>query len=143
MNKAKVMSAPTGEVTIVYTDVQGSTSLWESCPSAMKEAQDIHDIIMRQCYSDHKGYEITTEGDAFNLAFQHPVDALAFALQCQQKLYQADWPKGILDHPDGKDEANLKFRGFRVRFGIHHGPTTSRIHENTGRTVYSGEGVKQ
>lgn len=142
MNKAKVMSAPYGEVTIVYTDVQGSTSLWESCPSAMKEAQDIHDIIMRQCYSDHKGYEITTEGDAFNLAFQHPVDALAFALQCQQKLYQADWPKGILDHPDGKDEANLKFRGFRVRFGIHHGPTTSRIHENTGRTVYSGEGVK-
>jgi len=142
MNRAKDMSAPSGEVTIVYTDVQGSTSLWESCPSAMKEAQDIHDIIMRQCYSDHKGYEITTEGDAFNLAFQHPVDALAFALQCQQKLYQADWPKGILDHPDGKDEPNLKFRGFRVRFGIHHGPTTSRIHENTGRTVYVGEGVK-
>ncbi|KAK1738310.1 adenylate/guanylate cyclase domain-containing protein [Skeletonema marinoi] len=142
MNRAKDMSAPHGEVTIVYTDVQGSTSLWESCPSAMKEAQDIHDIIMRQCYSDHKGYEITTEGDAFNLAFQHPVDALAFALQCQQKLYQADWPKGILDHPDGKDEPNLKFRGFRVRFGIHHGPTTSRIHENTGRTVYVGEGVK-
>lgn len=142
MNRAKDMSAPHGEVTIVYTDVQGSTSLWESCPSAMKEAQDIHDIIMRQCYSDHKGYEITTEGDAFNLAFQHPVDALAFALQCQQKLYQADWPKGILDHPDGKDEPNLKFRGFRVRFGIHHGPTTDRIHENTGRTVYIGEGVK-
>jgi len=142
MNKAKDMSAPYGDVTIVYTDVQGSTSLWESCPSAMKEAQDIHDTIMRQCYSDHKGYEIMTEGDSFNLAFQHPVDALAFALQCQQKLYQADWPKGILDHPDGKDEPNLKFRGFRVRFGIHHGPTTSMIHENTGRTVYAGEAVQ-
>ena len=142
MNRAKDMSAPHGDVTIVYTDVQDSTSLWESCPSPMKEAQDIHDIIMRQCYSDHRGYEITTEGDAFNLAFQHPVDALGFALQCQQKLYQADWPKGILDHPDGKDEPNLKFRGFRVRFGIHHGPTTSRIHENTGRIVYAGEGVQ-
>ena len=142
MNRAKDMSAPLGDVTIVYTDVQGSTSLWESCPSAMKEAQDMHDIIMRQCYSDHKGYEITTEGDAFNLAFQHPVDALAFALQCQQKLFQADWPKGILDHKDGKDEPTLKFRGFRVRFGIHHGPTTSRVHENTGRIVYGGEGVK-
>jgi class 3 adenylate cyclase len=142
MNRAKDMSAPYGEVTIVFTDIQGSTSMWESCPSAMKEAQDIHDIIMRQCYSDHKGYEIMTEGDAFNLAFQHPVDALAFALQCQQKMYQADWPKGILDHPDGKDEPNLKFRGFRVRFGIHHGPTTSMIHETTGRTVYAGEGVQ-
>ena len=142
MNRAKDMSAPNGDVTIVYTDIQGSTSFWETCPSAMKEAQDMHDMIIRQCYSDHKGYEIATEGDAFNVAFQHPVDALAFALQCQQKLFKADWPKGILDHPDGKDEPNLKFRGFRVRFGIHHGPTTSWIHETTGRTVYSGDAVK-
>ena len=80
MNKAKHMSAPEGKVTIIYTDVQGSTSLWESCPTDMKKSQDIHDMIMRQCYTDHNGYEITTEGDAFNFAFQHPVDALAFAL---------------------------------------------------------------
>jgi len=142
MAKAKDMTVPTGDVTIVYTDVQGSTSMWETCPSAMKEATDIHDMIMRQCYTNHSGYEITTEGDAFNLAFQHPVDALAFALQAQLKLYKADWPKGILKHPDGKDEPALKFRGFRVRFGLHHGPTTTRVHESTGRTVYSGEGVK-
>jgi class 3 adenylate cyclase len=76
------------------------------------------------------------------LAFQHPVDALAFALQAQLKLYKADWPDGILKHPDGKDEPALKFRGFRVRFGIHHGPTNSQVHEMTGRTTYSGEGVK-
>ena len=142
MNKAKDMKYPQGDVTIIYTDVQGSTSFWETCPSDMKTATDIHDRIMRQCYTDHQGYEITTEGDAFNLAFQHPADALAFALQAQLKLYKADWPVGILNHPDGKDEPALKYRGFRVRFGIHHGPTTSRVHEATGRTVYSGEGVK-
>lgn len=142
INKAKDMTYPTGDVTIIYTDVQGSTSLWESCPSDMKKAQDIHDDIMRKCYTNHSGYEITTEGDAFNLAFQHPADALAFALQAQIKLYKADWPEGILKHPDGKHEPAFKFRGFRVRFGIHHGPTSSRVHEMTGRTVYSGEGVK-
>lgn len=140
--KAKGMSVPEGDVTIVYTDIQGSTSLWEMCPSAMKEAQDIHDIIMRQCYTDHQGYEITTEGDAFNLAFQNPVDALAFALQAQLKLYKAKWPEGILKHPDAKDEPMMKLRGFRVRIGLHHGPTTCRMHESTGRIVYSGDGVK-
>jgi len=141
MNKAKDMKYPEGDVTIVFTDVQGSTSFWETCPSDMKKGTDIHDMIMRQCYTDHHGYEITTEGDAFNLAFQHPADALAFALQAQLKLYKADWPDGILKHRDGKDEPALKLRGFRVRFGIHHGPTTSGVHEMTGRTFYSGEGV--
>jgi len=142
INRARDMTYPQGDVTIIYTDVQGSTSLWESCPTDMKRAQDIHDIIMRQCYTNHSGYEITTEGDAFNLAFQYPIDALAFALQAQLKLYKANWPEGILRHPDGTDDPVLKMRGFRVRFGIHHGPTTSRVHEMTGRTVYSGEGVK-
>jgi len=142
IKKAKDMTAPTGEVTIIYTDVQGSTALWEACPSDMKKAQDIHDQIMRKCYTDHSGYEIITEGDAFNLAFQHPVDALAFALKAQLKLYKADWPAGILKQSDGKDKPKLKFRGYRVRFGVHHGPTTNRIHESTGRPVYSGEAVK-
>ena len=142
MLKAKEKHNPDGIVTIIFTDVQGSTSLWESCPSDMKKAVDIHDTIMRQCYANHSGYEISTEGDAFNLAFQHPVDALAFALQAQLKLYKADWPEGILNHPDGKEEKALKFRGFRVRFGIHQGPTKSRVHEMTGRDIYSGEGVK-
>jgi class 3 adenylate cyclase len=139
---AKSLSPPEGNVTIVYTDVQGSTLLWESCPSAMKKAQDIHDTILRQCYSNHKGYEISTEGDSFNLAFQHPVDALAFALQAQIKLYKADWPQEILNHPDGKEEPYLKFKGLRVRIGINHGPTTNQLHRVTGRMIYAGEGVK-
>ena len=141
LNKAKDLMSPTGTVSIVFTDVQGSTALWESCPSDMKAAIDIHDTIMRQCYTNHHGYEINTEGDAFHLAFQHPADALAFALQAQLKLYKADWPDGILKHKDGKDEPALKLRGFRVRFGIHHGPTTCGVHEMTGRTVYVGEAV--
>ena len=142
INRAKDMSYPRGEVTIIFTDVQGSTSLWEACPTDMKKAQDIHDVIMRQCYANHSGYEITTEGDAFILAFHHPLDALAFALEAQLKLYKADWPLEILKQEDAKDEPSLKFRGFRVRLGVHHGSTTSKVHEMTRRTVYSGEAVK-
>eukprot|EP00584_Thalassiosira_punctigera_P027917 CAMPEP_0172576824 /NCGR_PEP_ID=MMETSP1067-20121228/137919_1 /TAXON_ID=265564 ORGANISM="Thalassiosira punctigera, Strain Tpunct2005C2" /NCGR_SAMPLE_ID=MMETSP1067 /ASSEMBLY_ACC=CAM_ASM_000444 /LENGTH=1016 /DNA_ID=CAMNT_0013369499 /DNA_START=288 /DNA_END=3335 /DNA_ORIENTATION=- len=142
LDKAKDMTCPQGEVTIVFTDVQGSTSLWESCPNDMKKAQDIHDAIMRRCYTNHSGYEITTEGDAFQLAFKHPLDAFAFALQAQLRFYDADWPEGILKHPDGEDVQALKFKGLRVRFGIHHGSTNSRVHESTGKTVYTGEGVE-
>ena len=142
MQTIKKMMIPSGEVTIIYTDVQGSTALWEADPMSMKKATDIHDSIIRRCYSDHGGYEITTEGDAFNLAFQHPADAVAFALKAQLALYRARWPEGTLKHPDGCDNEKKKFRGFRVRFGMHHGPTTSTVHKTTGRTTYQGEGVE-
>ncbi|KAL7545687.1 hypothetical protein ACHAWF_009039 [Thalassiosira exigua] len=141
MRTIKTLRVPEGEVTVLYTDVQGSTSLWEADPLAMKKATDIHDSIIRKCYADHGGYEITTEGDAFNLAFQHPADAIGFALKAQLALYRAPWPEGILNHPDGCDNAKKKFRGFRVRMGMHHGPTTSNVHATTGRTIYQGEAV--
>ena len=142
MQTIKDMVIPKGEVTIIYTDVQGSTALWEADPMSMKKATDIHDSIIRRCYSDYKGYEITTEGDAFNIAFQHPSDAIAFALKAQLALYRAKWPEGTLNHPDGCDNEKKKFRGFRVRFGMHHGPTTSTVHKTTGRTTYQGEAVE-
>lgn len=141
MRKVKQNKVPEGDVTIIYTDVQGSTSLWEADPLAMKKSTDIHDAIMRKCYADHGGYEITTEGDAFNIAFQHPADAIGFALKAQLALYRAKWPEGILNHPDGCDNEKKKFRGFRVRFGMHHGPTTNVRHETTGRMTYQGEAV--
>ena len=135
------MEVPKGEVTIIYTSVQGSTSLWEVDPLAMKKATDMHDKIVRKCYHDHGGYEITSSGVAFSLAFQHPADAIGFALKTQLSLYRAKWPAGILNHPDGCENDKKKFRGFRVGFGMHHGPATSSLHETTGRTVYAGEAV--
>lgn len=55
INTAKTLCIPEGNVTIVYTDVQGSTSLWEADPYSMKKATDIHDSIIRRCYSEHGG----------------------------------------------------------------------------------------
>jgi class 3 adenylate cyclase len=141
MRTVKTLRIPEGNVTIIYTDVQSSTSMWEADPLAMKRATEIHDSIIRKCYAEHGGYEITTEGDSFNLAFQHPADAIGFALRAQLSLYRANWPEGILTHPDGCDKEKMKFRGFRVRMGMHHGPTEVNVHETTGRTTYQGEAV--
>jgi len=55
MKKATDLYFPKGDVTIIFTDVQSSTALWESCPTDMKMATDIHDTIMRQCYTNHHG----------------------------------------------------------------------------------------
>mmetsp|Transcript_12660 Transcript_12660/g.17448 ORF Transcript_12660/g.17448 Transcript_12660/m.17448 type:complete len:624 (-) Transcript_12660:298-2169(-) len=137
---AKGMQAPEGNVTVVFTDLQGSTTLWESNPPAMKAAVDLHDKIMRRCYMEHSGYEITTEGDAFQLAFQHPIDALAFALRTQIELHKADWSREIMQLEEASEKNG--FRGFRVRMGMHHGPTKSRVHAVTGRTYYEGEAVE-
>jgi len=48
---------PDGDVTIIITDIQGSTNLWEADALAMKEALNIHDSTIRKCYSIHNGYD--------------------------------------------------------------------------------------
>ena len=140
MFKANV-KIPKGTVSIVITDIQGSTMMWEQDPSAMKDALDVHDAIVRKCYTKQAGYEITTEGDSFHLAFHHPVDALSFCLDCQTKLFNANWSNGILALEDAKHDPDRQMRGLRVRMAAHHGQTTSATHEITHRTYFKGEGV--
>lgn len=133
---------PEGKVSVVITDIQGSTMMWEQNASVMKDALDIHDTIIRKCYVKQGGYEITTEGDSFHLAFHHPLDALSFCLDCQHKLFNANWSQEILELSNAKFDSNRAMRGLRVRMGIHHGPTTSKIHVVTKRTYYNGEGLE-
>ncbi len=132
---------PQGIVTIVVTDVEGSTKLWEQDASAMKEALDLHDKVVRKCYTNHNGYEITTEGDSFYLAFHHPLDALSFALQVQVELYNADWPSRILALKGAKLDKVYTMNGLRIRIGMHHGETVSYEHDITKRTFYKGEAM--
>lgn len=49
-----------GVVTMLFTDIQGSTSLWEQCPMAMNDALSLHDRIMRESIAQFFGYEVTT-----------------------------------------------------------------------------------
>lgn len=132
-------SAPEGTVAIVLTDVEGSTSLWENHPEAMRTALALHDDIQRQLREKNFGYEIDTEGDAFFLAFSEPCDALAFALDLQVALNKANWSEEILSNQWGCDDGER--RGLKVRVSIHMGPVETMKNPVTGRTEYDGEGM--
>jgi hypothetical protein len=60
---------PTGRVTLAFTDVQGSTALWERNPEAMRLALELHFKILRDALASTGGYEVKTEGDAMMAAF--------------------------------------------------------------------------
>jgi adenylate cyclase len=60
---------PERHAVLIFTDVQGSTKLWELDADCMSEALQLHDRIMRKCIAEHHGYEVVTEGDAFHIAF--------------------------------------------------------------------------
>eukprot|EP00899_Mesostigma_viride_P014285 jgi/Mesvir1/22858/Mv20108-RA.2 len=73
-------------ITVVVTDVEGSTPLWESNPEAMKKALAIHHCLLRSLLPKYHGYESDTEGDSFSLIFHDPVDALGWAMDVQRSL---------------------------------------------------------
>ena len=95
--------APDGVITIVCTDVQGSTQLWGADPHAMSASTALHDHIMRAELARSGGYEITTEGDAFLIAFNSPVDAVMYCNRVQTSLLLAEWPESLLDLADARD----------------------------------------
>ncbi|GLI60236.1 hypothetical protein VaNZ11_002325 [Volvox africanus] len=87
--------------TLVVTDVQGSTTLWEMLSGdLMDEVLHIHHRVVRQAISQWKGYEVFTEGDAFAVVFHLPEDALDFAVGLQAAFLGADWPPELLEQSD-------------------------------------------
>ncbi|KAG2493636.1 hypothetical protein HYH03_008153 [Edaphochlamys debaryana] len=83
--------------TLLVTDIEGSTTLWEELPElVMGNALQEHHRCLRRVLVRHRGYESATEGDSFVLAFFCPQAALAFALEAQAELLEADWPNELL-----------------------------------------------
>ena len=64
-----VATIPTGTITFLFTDVEGSTRLWESDPDGMAASLARHDQIMRTVIEAHRGHVFSTAGDAFAVAF--------------------------------------------------------------------------
>lgn len=137
----------------VYTDIESSSALWAQAPTdAIEEAQDLHDDILRYALPPFHGYEITTVGDAFQLAFHTIEDAVGYCIEVQLRLLHAKWPseiEGIM--PSTKTEwvldgikPELVFKGIRVRMGIHdsnvseEGSLVMQVHPVTGKAVYIG-----
>src|SRR5437763_9769816 len=102
---------PTGTVTLLFTDIEGSTRLWEAHAEAMRAALARHDALLKHCIDGHDGYIFKTGGDAFCATFHTASDALAAALEAQRALHREPWPEA----------AKL-----RVRMALHSGAVEVR-----------------
>ncbi|MDH3683907.1 MAG: adenylate/guanylate cyclase domain-containing protein, partial [Acidimicrobiia bacterium] len=101
---------PSGIVTFLFTDIEGSTVLWERDPTAMKTALQHHDTVVRQAIKANDGWIFSVAGDSFGAAFPDADLALAAATTAQQDLGSAGWP----------DDVQLQ-----VRMGLHTGTATT------------------
>jgi predicted ATPase/class 3 adenylate cyclase/DNA-binding CsgD family transcriptional regulator len=82
---------PSGTVTFLFTDIEGSTSRWEHRPEAMRVALARHDALLRAAIEEHGGHVFKTMGDAFHAAFARAPDAVAAAVAAQRRLQAEAW----------------------------------------------------
>lgn len=111
---------PTGTITFLFTDIEGSTKRWEKYPEAMKQALARHDQLLDAIIKAHAGYVFKTVGDAFCAAFPTPLDGVLATLAGQQALDAEDW--GVTGP-------------LRVRMALHTGTTEERDGDYFGPTV--------
>src|SRR4051794_13826379 len=84
-------TAPTGTVTFLFTDIQGSTALWERWPDAMKLALARHHAILGDAMTLYNGHVFQIIGDAFCVAFGSAPDAMQATLHAQRALLTEAW----------------------------------------------------
>jgi predicted ATPase/class 3 adenylate cyclase len=111
---------PTGTVTFLFTDVEGSTSSWDREPARMDEGLVIHDGIVRSAVAHHGGYVFSTAGDSFAAAFPVAADAVRAAIEIQLELRATSWPGGLT---------------LPVRIGLHTGHAVERGGDYFGPVV--------
>jgi class 3 adenylate cyclase len=97
---------PSGTVTFVFTDIEGSTALLKQLGDRYSEVLAEHRRIVRDTFTGANGVEIDTQGDAFFFAFARARDAVEAAVEAQRAHASAEWP----------DDATV-----RVRMGLHTG----------------------
>ena len=104
---------PTGTVTFLLTDIEGSTRLWETVPEAMEVALERHNRLLTGVIEDRGGMVVTSrgEGDSFFAVFPGAVSAVEAAGACQLRLAGERWPTGAV---------------LRVRMGLHTGEARVR-----------------
>ncbi|KAK6544148.1 cysteinyl-tRNA synthetase [Orbilia ellipsospora] len=143
---------PEVDVCLVFTDIKGSTLLWETYPIAMRSAIKSHNDIMREQLRLCGGYEVKTEGDAFMVAFPTVTSALLWTFNVQLALLSCEaWPLEILRSQqcaevwasDEEGAKNLMYRGLSVRMGIHFGQPVCERDPITKRMDYFGPMVNR
>ena len=90
------MTAASASSTFLFTDIEGSTRLWESDPERMRPALAWHDALSRATVEGHGGRVVKSTGDGVHAVFDDAAGALAAALQLQQALADSEARHGIL-----------------------------------------------
>jgi predicted ATPase/class 3 adenylate cyclase len=107
-------------VTFLFSDIEGSTRLWEQMPERMRPALACHDTIARAAVADHRGQLVKSTGDGIHAAFDDAADALRAALQMQAALVDPSATQGL---------------PLKVRCGLHAGQTQRRDNDYYGSEV--------
>jgi YVTN family beta-propeller protein len=115
-----VTELPSGTVTFLFTDIEGSTQLVKQLGGAYSGVLAEHQRILREGFTAHGGHEVDTQGDSFFIAFRRAKDAVAAAVAAQRDLAAHTWPEGAQP---------------RVRMGLHTGEP------QVGEQRYVGIGV--
>jgi len=114
------VSLPTGTVTFLFSDIEGSTHRWESHRAAMDGAVKRHDALVRSAVEQHNGFVFKTVGDAFCVAFARVSDAVTAAIEAQRGLSAEDFSA---------------VGGLPVRMGLHAGEALERNGDYFGPAV--------
>jgi predicted ATPase/class 3 adenylate cyclase len=112
---------PTGTVTFLFTDIEGSTRLLQALGERYPAVHDKHAAIVRRAVAEAGGTEVSTHGDAFFVAFRSPVGAVRAAVAAQRGLAAHDWSPGP---------------PVRVRMGVHTGEGTLGGDDYVGLDVH-------
>ncbi|HEX2069685.1 MAG TPA: adenylate/guanylate cyclase domain-containing protein, partial [Actinomycetota bacterium] len=97
---------PTGTVTFLFSDIEGSTRLLNQLGDVYQRVLEDHARVLRATFSEAGGYAVSTEGDSFFVVFQSAPAALAGAVEAQRRLDEHEWPEKV---------------NVRVRMGLHTG----------------------
>src|SRR5918998_5565115 len=119
---APMPALPSGTVTLLFTDIEGSTRLLHALGGERYAGVlAAHQRLLRASFAAHGGREVDTQGDAFFVAFPRAVDAVQAAVEAQRVLAAHPWPDGA---------------EVRVRMGLHTGEPTSTGERYVGLAVH-------
>jgi class 3 adenylate cyclase len=120
----------TGAITLVFTDIVGSTAKWAEEP-AMPAALRVHHRVVREAVAAHDAFEVKVIGDSFMVAVHSPVAALSLANEIHDKLHKATWPADRSGNP----------LDLIVRVGVHTGTPAVVFDDVSKAPDYYGQPV--
>ncbi|MCC7188609.1 MAG: adenylate/guanylate cyclase domain-containing protein, partial [Anaerolineales bacterium] len=131
------MSAlPSGTVTFLFTDIEGSTKLWEKFPEAMKSALAKHDAILKEAVESNRGQIVKTTGDGIHAVFSTAIDAINAAITSQHQLNSLILSSQLpITNNQSHDESPVSSLSLKSRMGLHTGEAELREGDYFGQTL--------